>query len=491
MSVRSFNQFRTIKGKITILYVLVFGITLLIGSIALYTIFAHRLRADFDQSMISVAASLAESIHEDGIVPQEIFQDLSEDYSSLGYGDRLFLEILDKNKSIVLKSPQLGDAGLTPKPNKIAKAFLGKPVFTTTIMHLPSSDRKRFAARLLLYPVTANSSPEYILAIAKPTIKMERVLLHLRLIFFTLIPFVIFVAAFGGWFLANRAFRPVNQLISATHEITAESLHKRLTIGSVDDEINRLSITLNEMIERLEQSFHAQKQFTADASHELRTPLTILAGEIEVARQHDRTPDEYQRILQSNLEEIRRLQKIVNALLLLSRIESGKMKLGRNPVRIDELFISAIQKVNSSAKSQGITIDLQLEDGGGENSSEILVIADSASLQNVFLNLLDNAVRFSKPGSKVSCRLKVINDQVEITVEDRGEGISPEHIGHVFDRFYRVDHSSGNASKSGAGLGLAIAKTVVEAHGGTISIKSSPGQGTIVRVILPIADKET
>jgi two-component system OmpR family sensor kinase len=166
------------------------------------------------------------------------------------------------------------------------------------------------------------------------------------------------------------------------------------------------------------------------------------------------------------------------------------MTIDRNPIRIDELLISAIQKINQSAKSQRVLIDLQLDDSGGDDPREIMVKADSASLQNVFLNLLDNAVRFSRAGNKVSCALKAINGRVEITIKDNGEGIAPEHLGHVFDRFYRVDHSFGNDRKSGAGLGLAIAKAVIEAHGGTISLKSSTGQGTTVRVLLPLADNE-
>jgi two-component system OmpR family sensor kinase len=489
MNTKRFVLFQTIRGKITILYVLIFGLTLAACSIILYATFAQKLRADFDESLVTIASSLSESVEEDGIVPQEIFQDVTDDYSSYGYGDKVYIEILNQDGSIALKSPQLGDVALPLRSETLSKVFLGKSIFTTIKLQLSSPSHRFITARLLLHPGIAKAIPHYMFAIAMPTRKMEHVLFRLRLIIFTLVPFAMIITAVGGWFLSNRAFKPINQIISTTRAITAERLHERLTLSAVDDEINRLSSTLNEMIGRLEQSFIAQKQFTADASHELRTPLTILAGEIEVALQRSRSAGEYQQILQSNLEEIRRLQKIVNALLLLTQIESGKIKLGRNPVRLDELFISAIQKVNPSAKSQGITIDLQIEDSGGENLKEIMIMADSASLQNVFLNLLENAIRFSSTGGQVSCALKAINGQVEITIRDQGEGIAPEHIDHVFDRFYRVDHSASNSDKSGAGLGLAIAKMVVEAHGGTISLKSSPGQGTIVRVLLPTADK--
>ncbi|MGB8657533.1 MAG: ATP-binding protein [Candidatus Zixiibacteriota bacterium] len=482
-------MFQTIRGKITILYVLIFGLTLAACSVILYTTFARKLRADFDESLITIASSLAESVHEDGIVPQEIFQDVADDYSSFGYGDKLYIEILNKDESIALKSPQLGDAALPLGSETLDKGFLGKSIFATIKLQLPSPSHKRITARLLLHPGVANAAPQYVFAIAMPTRKMEHVLFRLRLIIFTLVPFAMVVTAIGGWFLSNRAFKPINQVISATRTITAERLHERLTVSSVDDEINRLSTTLNEMIERLEQSFRAQKQFTADASHELRTPLTILAGETEVALQRCRTTDEYQQTLQSNLEEIRRLQKIVNALLLLSQIDSGKMTIDRNPIRLDELFMAAIQKISQVAQTRGIMIDLQLGDSCDEDSQEIMVMADSASLQNAFLNLLENAIKFSHEETKIFCTLKAVNGWAEITVTDNGEGILVEHLEHIFDRFFRVDHSQGRTEKSGAGLGLAIAKAVIEAHGGTISLKSSPEQGTTVRVLLPIADK--
>ena len=490
MNSKRFGLFQTIRGKITILYVLVFGLTLAACSVILYTAFARRLRADFDESLITIASSLAESVREDGIDSQEIFQDVTDNYLSFGYGDKLYIEILNKDESIALKSPQLGDATLPLGSETLAKGFLGKSIFATIKLQLPSPSNRRITARLLLHPGVANATPQHVFAIAMPTRKMEHVLFRLRLIIFTLVPFAIVVAAIGGWFLSNRAFKQINQVISAARTITAERLHERLTVSSVDDEINRLSTTLNEMIERLEQSFRAQKQFTADASHELRTPLTILAGETEVALQRCRTTDEYQETLQSNLEEIRRLQRIVNALLLLSRIDSGKMTIDRNPIRLDELLIAAIQKVSQVAQTRGIMIDLQLGDSCGEDSQEIMVMADSASLQNVFLNLLDNAIKFSNEETKIFCTLKAVNGRAEITVTDNGEGIPVEHMEHIFDRFFRVDHSQGRTENSGAGLGLAIAKAVIEAHSGTISLKSSPGQGTTVRVLLPLADNE-
>jgi two-component system, OmpR family, sensor kinase len=481
------NIFHTIRGKITLLYILVFGATLAISSIFLYIEFSHRLRADFDNSITSIASSLVESVHEDGLVPEEILKDLSESYSQANVGDQIFLEVFNRDYSIVLKSPQLANYNLPINIQAVSSALKGTPVFINLNIEKNASSKKGVRSRVILCPDRNNSSAQYVFAIAVPTANIHHILLQLRLVIAISIPFAMAIAAVGGWFLAGKAFKPINQVISAAKSLEAESLHQRLPVSPVDDEISRLSTTLNEMIGRLEQSFQAQKQFTADASHELRTPLTILAGQIEVALRNKRELSEYQELLNNNLEEIQRLQKIVDSLLLLSRIDSGKLNAPYIPIRLDEVLLASMEMISNVAKDKGISIDFQLDESSGFNN--IIIIGDPANLQNVFLNLLDNAIKHSKRGSKLSCTLNAVNKTAEIEIKDYGEGISSEHIGHIFERFYKADHSQSKDAKSGVGLGLAIAKAIVETHGGTITITSKPSEGTVARVILPLATK--
>jgi heavy metal sensor kinase len=483
------NIFHTIRGKMTLLYILVFGTTVAISSIVLYTAFSHRLRADFDDSITSVASSLKESVHEDGLERQETLKDLSESYSGSSYNGPILLEIFNRDRSIVLKSPQLGEDSLPIAAEVLSRAFEGKSLFIGIKITSIALSNKTISMRTLLYPDKKSGLTKHVFVIAVPTAKIERILLQLRLIIIILIPFAMAVAAGGGWFLAGKAFKPVNQVIAAAKALEADNLHQRLPISPVDDEISRLSITLNDMIGRLERSFRAQKQFTADTSHELRTPLTILTAQIEVALQKNRDTTEYQETLKNNLEEIQRLQKIVDSLLLLSRIDSGKFNISHTPVRLDEVLLASMEKVSPFAKNKGISIDFQVIGGNAKCTDDILVPGDSASLQNVFLNILDNAIKYSKQGSKLSCTLKTVDIQAEIEIVDNGEGIPPEHMEHIFERFYRADHSQGKDGKPGAGLGLAIAKATVEAHGGTITITSKPGDGTLVRIVLPLATK--
>jgi two-component system, OmpR family, sensor kinase len=477
--------FRTIRGKITLLYILVFGTTLAVSSIVLYAAFSHRLRADFDDSITSIASSLIESVHEDGLERQETLNELSESYSRSSYDGQILLEVFNRDRSIALKSPQLGEDSLPIAAEVLSHAFKGKSLFIWIKIPSIALSNKTISMRTLLYPDKKSASTKHVFAIAVPTAKIDRILFQLRLIIIILIPFAMAVAAAGGWFLAGKAFKPINQVIAAAKALEADNLHKRLPISSVDDEISRLSITLNDMIGRLERSFRAQKQFTADASHELRTPLTILAGQIEVSLQRRREASEYLDTLKNNLDEIHRLQKIVASLLLLSRLDSGKLIVDGTSIRLDEILLASMEKISAIAKDKGISIDFQLDDS--KCADAVIVLGDSASLQNVFLNVLDNAIKYSKQGSKLSCTLKVVGNQAEIEIVDNGEGIPPEHMEHIFERFYRADHSQGKDGKSGAGLGLAIAKGVVEAHGGTIALTSIRGQGTIARVLLPLA----
>jgi heavy metal sensor kinase len=476
--------FRTIRGKLTLLYILVFGATLAVTSLALYTAFSQRLRADFDASIMSIASGLAESIHEDGLVQQDLLKDLTESYSPANANDLILLEVFNRDNSIVLKSPQLGDQILPISMQSISVAFKGKSTFININAAMDKISKKTVRLRVILYPDQNNGSAQYLFAIAVPTARIHHILFQLRLIIFLLIPFAMMVAAVGGWFLAGKAFEPVNQVILAANALGAENLHQRLPVSAVDDEISRLSVTLNDMIGRLERSFSAQKQLAADASHELKTPLTILSGQIEVALRENRESSEYKETLQNNLEEIHRLQKIVDSLLLLSRIDSGKLIVGNTTVRLDEVLLASMEKLSSIAKEKGISIDFQLDDS--KCVDDIIVFGDSASLQNVFLNLFDNAIKYSRIGSQLKCTLKANDKIAEIDIMDSGEGISSEHIGHIFERFYRADHSQGIEGNTGAGLGLAIAKAVVEAHNGTITITSKPGEGTLARIILPI-----
>jgi signal transduction histidine kinase len=241
------------------------------------------------------------------------------------------------------------------------------------------------------------------------------------------------------------------------------------------------------MFDRIEEAFTLQKQFTADASHELKTPLTILMGEIEVALKNPRTPEDYQNILKSAVEEIKRITNIVDDLLIIARLESGQLPLLKHPVRVDELLLDAVSKTSGYAAQHSVSVNYEVQNLSAHESEEIFVQADRDKLLSVFMNLLDNAIKYSKPNGTIGVVQKIEDKFARLEIVDKGIGISSDDLPHVFDRFYRADKSrSGYASQRGSGLGLPISRFLVQAHGGTISIDSRKGEGTTVTVSLPI-----
>lgn len=285
-----------------------------------------------------------------------------------------------------------------------------------------------------------------------------------------LYPLSLLLAGAGGWYLAGRALGPIDTVTRAARRISAEGLGQRLdTEGLPDDEVGRLARTFDEMIARLDDSFRRQRQFTADASHELRTPLTALKGQTEVALQRDRTPDEYREVLRAVNAEADRMIRLVGGLMTLARADAAQIPVSKEPVSLRGVIRVATEQVRAAATEKGI--DLRLLDG-----DDVVVSGDEDLVLQLVLNLLDNAVKYTHGGGKieVSCRLDA--GWAELLVADDGPGIPQEHLGHIFDRFYRAD--AARSGEAGAGLGLAICRWIAEAHGGTIAAESTPGQGS-------------
>jgi signal transduction histidine kinase len=231
------------------------------------------------------------------------------------------------------------------------------------------------------------------------------------------------------------------------------------------------------MIARLEDAFRRQRQFTADASHELRTPLTAVKGQVEVALTRPREPDAYREVLQNVNEEVDRLIRLVGSLLTLARADAGQIPLTLEGVDVPDLVAAAVEQVRPGAQQRDI--ELVLAPG-----APVALRADEDLLLQLLLNLLDNAIKYTPSGSRVTAGWSTDSTRVELWVRDTGAGITPEHLAHIFDRFYRVDQARSRA-EGGAGLGLSICRWIAEAHGGSISVESTPGQGSTFTVRLP------
>jgi signal transduction histidine kinase len=288
----------------------------------------------------------------------------------------------------------------------------------------------------------------------------------------------ILLALVGGWWLMKKSLAPVDALTRATEKITAHNLSERLIRTNNGDELDRLTEVFNSMLARLDDSFNRIREFTLHASHELKTPLTILCGEIETALRDESLPQAERERLLSQLDEVRRLSKIVDGLTLLAKADAGQIALKLEPLSLDELIRDNFADAQILAEPHGIRVELT-------DCEKISVRGDRHRLRQLLLNLADNAVKYNVPNGGVIMSLLKSGDTAQIKITNTGAEIPPEILPRVFDRFFRGDPAHESAI-DGCGLGLSIAQWIVSAHTGTIQIESVPSKLTTVTVRLPL-----
>lgn len=404
-----------------------------------------------------------------------------------------FIQVIDESGRIGRTSENLKHIQLPISLRALRNGAKGLITYETnrSIRHTP--------LRIITYPVVEQNQVTKMIQVASSLEDVEEALHTLLLILCVTVPSILLIASLGGLFLANKALKPVDRITQTARMITSQNLNQRIQTSKVRDEISRLIDTFNEMISRLDQSFRQIKQFTTDASHELKTPLTILKGEVEVALRKRREPHEYEEILQSNLEEINRMSKIVEDLLLLSKADIGEIRLSREDIPLNQLLGGLTEQMKILAQPKNIEIKMVQE--GTNGAEEIHVMGDPLRIRELFINLIDNGIKYTEPGGSIVISLSTEKNgattsspwedhrkgsYVKITVSDTGIGISEEDQKKIFNRFYRVDKAR-SREQGGSGLGLSICKWIVEAHQGEITVESEPGKGSsfIVRLPLP------
>lgn len=321
-----------------------------------------------------------------------------------------------------------------------------------------------------------------VIAVAQPLYDQREAFSDVRLAFLAAVPVLLTLAAVAGVFLASRGLAPLDAMSRRAAAIGATNLHDRVPVANPDDELGRLGVVINQLLERLEHTFAQQRRFMADASHELRTPVTILRNEAEIAlaREH-RTLEELRDSLAVVAGEGERLSRIVNDLFLLARADAGDQPLRIVDVYLDELAGDVARSVRTIADRRQVSVRVVAR-------GEMPLRGDEELLTRLVVNLVDNAIQHAPAGSTVDVELEPHEGMYELAVRNRGESIPPEAWPFLFDRFYRLDMArSRSTADGGAGLGLAIVRWIVEAHGGTVALaESSPESGTVFRVRLPI-----
>ncbi len=281
----------------------------------------------------------------------------------------------------------------------------------------------------------------------------------------------------GGWVLASRAMRPIGAISATASRIAGGDLSQRIPAAQTEDELADLASVLNSTFERLEESFQRQARFTADASHELRTPVTVMLSQLQMSLARERSAAEYRETLLACQRAAQRMRKLAESLLALTRLEAGEEKIRHDRFELSQVAEESVELVRARADERGVALRCDLDPAE--------CTGDADRVAQVVTNLLDNAIRYTPKGGEVRVATARNGRGAKLIVSDNGEGIPAEALPHVFERFYRADKARAITNGGGAGLGLAICQAIVQAHGGSIGVKSELGQGSEFTVTLP------
>jgi heavy metal sensor kinase len=459
-----------VTTKLTFLFAAVF--TVMLGGlyIATYYLLDNELETNLNQELQDRAAGLKGYIDFKDEQPVLMFDSNDSEESLFVTTATRYFQIYDlATGTLVHQSQELGLMGLSFIPEEILQISGGPPLMDIQTGQGP--------LRFYNDRVVSPAGKKYLLQVGM-SMQSKQVALD-RFIRLTvwLIPLGLVIAGTSGWFMARRVLRPVQDITRAAKLIEVSHLSQRLPLLGSGDEFDQLALTFNESFARLEHAVGEMKQFTGSIAHELRTPLTALRGEAEIALFHGQTPDDFRRVLSSQLEEFQKLTRIIDQLLTLARAEAGEFHLARVDVPLDPLLKYMVETLTLLADEKGVTLQLK-------SDPDIVVRGDKDWLERALLNLLDNAIKYTPAGGRVTVETSKEQSGVRIDIVDTGSGIPPEALPHIFERFYRANPAR-DKSIEGVGLGLSLVKWIIQEHGGTIEAVSIPGDGARFTMVLP------
>ena len=427
-----------------------------------YASLSHGLRAAVDDSLSLSAAQAAASLNVDNgriLVPEAISP---EETGADAFGPQGLTLIVRADDGGVLQATGpyaiIQGVGLTADARGdfiTVRSAVGDPL---RIFTLPVLDNER----LVGWVQSAQSLGE-----------VESALERLLTALFLGGGLAAMLAGFAGYFLAARALAPIDAITRAARRISTEDLSARLKLPDVGDEVSRLATTFDDMLNRLDQGFQRERRFTADASHELHTPLAAMQAILSVMREAERSPAEYRQAMSDLAEETDRMRGLVEDLMRLARGE-GESPVMKEPIDLALLLLDVTDSLRPLAGGKGLRLEL-------DTPNSLPIRGDMDQLIRLWVNLIHNAIKYTISGT-ISVSAHAEADRVVVYVQDTGVGIPAEHLPHIFERFYRVEAAR---SSAGTGLGLAIARQIVTAHGGSVSVESTPGVGSRFTVSLP------
>lgn len=459
-------MFKTLRVRLTAWYLAFFLGSFVVFSLLLYVTLARALERRLDQSLASQANTATALMQEEldemrGDAPRAAKDVLSEMQPR-----DIVVAILEGNTTLAASGPLLDHAD-PPAARSWALPKWGK-------------HGARGAANRFIW----SKRPFVVVAIGPLDSAVEDLHDFRDALWLALLP-LLALSITGGYFLTRRSLAPLGTMAQQSRRITSENLSARLNIGNAAEELALFATSFNALLSRLDQSFETMRRFVQDASHEIRTPLSVIRGEAEVALSRDRTTAEYRESLAVIHEEARRLSRLVEDLLNLARADAGRVQFRMEDLYLNEVVSDCCRSVEPMAAARNLKLECCA-------LADIPLRGDEELLRRMVLNLLDNAIRYTPPGGKISAAVESHNGEVRIRVADTGVGISPEAAAHVFERFYRVDQArSRNKSGNGSfGLGLAIVKWIAESHCGAVELASQPGAGSTFTVRLQRATSD-
>ena len=452
----------TLRVRLTAWYMLLMALTLLFFSGYLYLRLEHSLLAQVDATLQVTASQALTNLDEENGHPafqnKEASQVAASRLNQAGFAVRL----------IAADGTVWDGFG----------SYLAVPTWVPVVAGYHTLGTGEAHWRVYSQPIQALGGQSVIwLQVAQSLAPLQDAVENLRTQIFLGLPFVLMLAGVGGYFLADRALRPIDRITRTAQAISASQLSRRIGHAGPQDEVGRLAATFDRMLDRLQAAFERERRFTADASHELRTPLTALKGRLGVTLNQPRTAAEYESALRDLEQEVDRLIRLSTDLLFLARLDQRRLPWQPQALDLSDLLSAVMEQMRPLASASGLALTEEVPPG-------LSILGDPDHLIRLFLNLLDNAVKYTPPGGQVTLRAGLERTGVWVAISDTGPGIPPEHLPHVFERFYRVEEARSRES-GGAGLGLAIAYEITRWHGGTVEVRSEPGHGATFTVHLP------
>jgi two-component system, OmpR family, sensor kinase len=456
-----------ISTRINLWYLISTGLIILTMAVTMYVLFEEQRRSAIDNDLHEYAEFLVTGLNTNLSNMTELFNHLFERKEQPRKQAKSLRFVLASTDSLIYESDTLINLdSLLTNNEELSKTSVKDKWYTITF--------NETEYRIYSKPIKVKRGKDFQLIVITSLDRLYESLSQLRFILLIICPIALIVAGFVGIIIAKRSLRPVAELTSTAEAISSENLDQRVPVNNTNDELDKLAITFNSMISRIDMAMRSQRRFIADVSHDIRTPLTIIQMELDLLQSNNLDNESIAKVTTRCLSEIERLNDLTDNLLILARADSKQLILNKENIRLDELLLEGMKRLRSLAKTKNITFRMNID-------QPFEVYADRSMISRVLQNLLDNAMKYSYQNEIIIADIERLDNWIVLTVNNKGDVIDNELLAKIFDRFNRGDKSRGG---EGFGLGLAIVKTLIEVHGGKVTIDSDEIKGTTLKIFL-------